>query len=47
VFLDILIRHDDGEREFDDTSGAERALAHSGAEGWTIVSVKDDWATVF
>ena len=35
--------HDDAEREFDYTRGAEQALA----EGWTTISVKDDWATVF
>jgi phosphoserine phosphatase len=45
--LRLLIRHDDPEREFDYTTGAERALEQASAEGWTIVSVKDDWATVF
>jgi phosphoserine phosphatase len=41
--LQLLVLHDDAEREFDYTRGAEKALA----EGWTTISVKDDWATVF
>ena len=27
--------------------GAEKALAQAKSDGWTVVSVKDDWATVF
>jgi phosphoserine phosphatase len=45
--LRLLIRHDDGQREFDYTSGAEQALERAAQSGWTIVSMKDDWATVF
>jgi hypothetical protein len=45
--LALLVRHDDAEREFDYTAGADAALARAGAEGWTVVSVKDDWSTVF
>jgi phosphoserine phosphatase len=45
--LRLLIRHDDGQREFDYTSGAEQALERAVRSGWTIVSMKDDWATVF
>ena len=45
--LRLLVRHDDGEREFAYTSGAERALERAGGSGWTIVSMKDDWGTVF
>lgn len=41
--LRLLVLHDDAEREFDYTAGAEEALA----QGWTTISVKDDWATVF
>jgi hypothetical protein len=37
----------DAEREFDYTAGAEQALDTANAEDWTVVSVKDDWATVF
>ena len=45
--LRLLVLHDDGEREFAYTTGAERALEQADAEGWTVVSMKDDWATVF
>jgi hypothetical protein len=45
--LRLVVRHDDAEREFDYTSGAETALELAGAHGWTVVSVRDDWATVF
>jgi phosphoglycolate phosphatase-like HAD superfamily hydrolase len=46
-FLRLLILHDDAEREFDYKSGAEQALEKAGTSGWTIVSIKNDWATVF
>jgi phosphoserine phosphatase len=46
-FLRLLILHDDGEREFAYTTGAERALDQAARDGWTVISVKDDWATVF
>ena len=45
--LRLLILHDDAEREFDYTSGAEQALEQAQADGWTVVSIKNDWATVF
>jgi phosphoserine phosphatase len=45
--LRLLVLHDDAEREFDYTTGAERALERARADGWTVVSVKNDWATVF
>ena len=44
--LSLLVLHDDGRREFDYTSGAEQALERAGQSGWTIVSMKNDWATV-
>jgi hypothetical protein len=34
-------------REFDYTAGADAALDRAAGEGWTAVSVRDDWATVF
>ena len=46
-FLRLLVLHDDGEREFDYTSGADQALDKADKDGWTVVSVKNDWATVF
>jgi hypothetical protein len=45
--LRLLVLHDDADREFDYTSGAEEALAKAGTAGWTVVSVKNDWTTVF
>ena len=41
--LRLLVLHDDAEREFAYTSGAEAALERAAADGWTIVSMKDDW----
>jgi phosphoserine phosphatase len=43
----LLVDHDDAEREFAYTSGAEKALERARAEGWTVVSVQSDWTTVF
>jgi hypothetical protein len=45
--LRILLLHDDREREFDNISGAEKALERAAAQRWTLVSVKNDWNTVF
>ena len=45
--LRLLVLHDDDEREFAYTSGAEEALEQAAANGWTVVSVRSDWATVF
>jgi phosphoglycolate phosphatase-like HAD superfamily hydrolase len=45
--LRLLVLHDDGEREFDYTTGAEQALEQAGTDGWTVVSMSSDWATVF
>ena len=45
--LRLLVLHDDPEREFDYTTGAERALEEAERRGWTVVSVNRDWATVF
>ena len=45
--LRLLVLHDDAEREFDYTTGADRALARAEAGGWTVVSMKDAWTTVF
>jgi phosphoglycolate phosphatase-like HAD superfamily hydrolase len=45
--LRLLVDHDDEEREFAYTGGAEKALDKAHTSGWTIVSMKDDFATVF
>jgi phosphoserine phosphatase len=43
----LLVLHDDAEREFDYTNGAEQALEKARERGWAVVSIKNDWATVF
>ena len=45
--LQLLVRHDDAEREFDYVAGAERALENAAANGWLVASMRDDWTTVF
>jgi phosphoserine phosphatase len=45
--LRLLVLHDDDEREFAYTTGAEQALDQAASDGWTVISVKKDWATVF
>ena len=46
-FLPLLVVHDDADREFDYTAGAEQALERADANAWTQISIKHDWATVF
>jgi hypothetical protein len=43
----MLVLHDDAEREFDYVTGAEKALREAEEKGWTVVSIRGDWATVF
>ncbi|OBB57909.1 acid phosphatase [Mycobacterium sp. 852013-51886_SCH5428379] len=45
--LRLLVNHDDGEREFAYSAGAERALEHAAARNWTVISMRHDWTTVF
>jgi phosphoserine phosphatase len=46
-FLRLLVLHDDTEREYNYISGAEQALERAAKRGWTVVSIKNDWTTVF
>jgi phosphoserine phosphatase len=46
-FLRLLVVHDDDEREFAYTAGAEQAVDQAASDGWTLIRVKNDWATVF
>ena len=39
--LALLLRHDDGEREYTYDGGA------APQPGWTVASMQDDWSTVF
>ena len=45
--LRLLILHDDADREFAYTTGAEDALDRAKTHGWTVVSMKEDWSAVF
>jgi phosphoglycolate phosphatase-like HAD superfamily hydrolase len=43
----LLVSHDDEQREFSYTKGAEAALGMATEAGWTLVSMKNDWTAVF
>jgi phosphoglycolate phosphatase-like HAD superfamily hydrolase len=45
--LRLLMLHDDEDREFAYTAGAEKSLARAERDGLTVVSMKNDWTTVF
>ena len=45
--LGLLVRHDDADREFDYTAGAEKVLGLATDRHWTVASIRDDWTTVF
>ncbi|MFD3472751.1 hypothetical protein ACFWWM_41815 [Streptomyces sp. NPDC058682] len=42
----LLVRHDDDQREYAYTKGAEASLARAEQLGWTVVSMKNDWTTL-
>ena len=46
-FLRLLVLHDDADREFSYTAGAEKALEQAARDDWTVVSMQNDWTTVF
>ena len=45
--LRLLVVHDDAEREFDYVKGAEDIISAVQSQGWTAVSIKQDWQKVF
>lgn len=45
--LRMLLSHDDADREFATDSGAEQALELAASEHWTVISMRNDWNTVF
>ena len=45
--LRLLLRHDDADREFAYDAGSEDALKLAADRDWTVVSMKNDWSTVF
>jgi hypothetical protein len=38
----LLLLHDDADREFDYTAGAEQALEAAVKQNWTVVSIKNE-----
>jgi hypothetical protein len=45
--MSLLIRHDDKEREYAYDAGSEEALKQANNKRWTIVSMENDWSSVF
>ena len=45
--LRLLVHHDDPVREYAYDEGAETALQLAAKDGWLVVSMKEDWKTVF
>ena len=45
--LALLIHHDDAEREYAYDDGTEKALQLAPQAGWLVVSMRNDWKTVF
>jgi len=43
----LLIRHDDGEREYAYENGAEKLFTIAKEKNYTIVSMKNDWKEIF
>jgi phosphoserine phosphatase len=43
----VIVNHDDAEREFAYTSAAAAAFARAKDLGWTVISMENDWKTVF
>jgi phosphoglycolate phosphatase-like HAD superfamily hydrolase len=44
--LALLVHHDDAEREYAYDGGTEKALELAAKEGWSIVSMKNDWKNI-
>lgn len=45
--LGLLVQHDDMQREYAYEAGAEKALQQATANGWTVISMQNDWLEVF
>ena len=45
--LMLLVRHDDAEREYQYDKGAEKVLKVAKDRNWTVISMKNDFKTVF
>ncbi|MCU0526914.1 MAG: haloacid dehalogenase-like hydrolase [Elainella sp. Prado103] len=47
VSLQLLVNHDDGDREFAYQEPDQASLNAANANGWQVVSMKNDWKTIF
>ena len=45
--LQLLVHHDDAEREYAYDHGAEKVLQLAAQRGWGVISIKDEWKEVF
>jgi phosphoserine phosphatase len=45
--LAVLLHHDDAAREYAYDKGAEKVLEMASSRGWTVISMKQDFRTVF
>lgn len=45
--LALTVNHDDAEREYGTEGGSASMVALAAQEGWSVISMKDDFATVF
>ena len=45
--MNLLLRHDDAEREYAYDASAERVQQAAQESDWTVISMKDDWRVVF
>ena len=43
----LVVVHDDADREYEVTSGAEQILDVAAAKNWQTVSMKDDWNNIY
>ena len=46
-YLNLLMHHNDAEREFETEHSAEQALKTAEERNWTIINMKDDFAVMF
>lgn len=50
--LAVIVHHDDAEREYaydrgSKIGGLDKALDEAEAQGWTVISMRDDWSAIF
>ena len=45
--LELLLHHDDSEREYSYTKGTEKALILAKENDWTVISMKEDFKRIF